>query len=307
MRVQGRRGAEYVVTHADRFQKRAFSGPYPEPHTTRDGRKLPPDGTAQPETVFDQSGVGLSYPDGRDFGPYVQRLGECPRMWNHDAQGVPFSAGNVHPHTGLMLYALALNARPTVIVETGTFFGYSTWFLAQAMREWGEGTVYTIDPDFQHVADCVRNHPHVRLVPGNSIDMLPRLLSDLEGEVHFAFLDAYKRQALAEFQLLDRAMVPGGIVVFHDTQAFNTGRGLWALLQTHPHYESMLFSGTPAVDNPHRFFGNADDRGLGVLRKKERDPFLDVADHGTHSETFASTGEKIGSVLFGITENRNAP
>ena len=219
------------MSFSDHFKKLDFQGPYPQAHTIcGDADKLPPDGRAQPRSPDEQSGIGLSYPAGQDFGSYVQRLGECPEMWNDlipslDCK-IPFSAGNVHPHTAILLWALVVNMRPTVIVETGTFFGYSTWFLAQALQWWGpKGKVYTIDPDFSHVAECVRRHPSVQMVPGFSMDVLPKLIADL-GEVHFAFLDAYKRQALAEFQLLDAAIVPGGIVAFHDTQAFNTGRGL---------------------------------------------------------------------------------
>lgn len=294
------------MTHADRFKKQGFPGPYPEAHTIPgDADKLPPDGRARPISPVEQKGIGLSYPAGQDFGPYSQRLGECPEMWNNLIPNVdcdiPFSAGNVHPHTGLLLWSLVVNMRPTVIVETGTFFGYSTWFLAQALYWWSDGgMVYTIDPDFSHMAECVRKHPAVTLVPGRSMDVLPKLIADVGGEIHFAFIDSYKRQALAEFQLLDAAIVPGGIVAFHDTQVFNTGRGLWKVTKGHPDYDRMLFAGTPAVDNPHRYFGNADDRGLFVLRKREADPFLDVADHGTHSETVAGTNIPVGSRLIAI-------
>lgn len=294
------------MKHCDRFVKPDFSGPRPEPHRHPRGGKWPPDGDKQPKTPDEQRGTGLSYSSG-DFSPYTQRLGECPEMWNDlipslDCK-IPFSAGNIHPHTAMVLWVLVVNMRPTVIIETGTFYGYSTWFLAQALHWWNEGTVYTIDPDFRYVAECVRQHPRVKMIPGRSLDVLPKLLYDLEGEVHFAFLDSYKRQALAEFQMLDKAIVPGGIVAFHDTQVFNTGKGLWSLLKTHPHYDRMLFAGTPAVDNPHHYFGNADDRGLFVLRKREADPFLNVADHGTHSETLVSTGQPLGDLLIGLEQS----
>ena len=297
------------MAFSDHFKKQSFPGPFPPAHTLDDiacdDDKLPPDGRAQPISPGEQSGIGLSYPAGHDFGPYAQRLGECPKMWDAMTPNlncdIRFSAGSVHPHTGLLLWSLVVNMRPTVIVETGTFFGYSTWFLAQALSWWGSGgLVYTIDPDFSHVAECVRKHPSVRLVQGPSMEVLPKLIRDLGGEVHFAFLDSYKRQALAEFQLLDEAIVPGGIVAFHDTQVFDTGKGLWAITQSHHGYDKMLFAGTPCVDNPHHYFGNADDRGLYVMRKKEADPFLSVADHGTYSETVTATGKPVGDSLIGI-------
>lgn len=262
-----------------------------EPHTIAGG-KLPPDGEAQPQTPHEQAGVGLSYPEGHDFGGggWIQRLGECPRMWDNPAVSfrcdVPYSAGNIHPHTGMLLYALALNARPTVVIETGTFYGYSTWFLAEAMREWGEGTVYTIDPNISLASSGVRSHPHIKCINGYSYTVLLQLMPEL-GEVHFAFLDSYKRMALMEFLDICQYVVPGGMVVFHDTQVFNTGFELWKRLSRLEGWDSMLLAGTPAVDNPHRYFGNADDRGLFLLRRREDDPFLHVADHGTHSEALA--------------------
>lgn len=283
---------------AKKFVKQLSWGPFPEPHTHPNGGKWPPDGDAQPETPEEQRGIGLSYPEGYDFGPYVEHLGECPRLW-YDLGGAigpgaifdgPFSTGNVHPHTGLLLFSLAVNARPLTIIETGIFYGYSTWFLAKALDWWGdEGSkVYTLDPDPSKVAKCVREHPRVQIIPKTSHEALPGLVADL-GEVDFAFLDSYKRLALMEFDCVQRAMPPGGIVAFHDTQAFNTGRTLWRHLKNREGWDKMLFAGTPSTSNPHRFFGNADDRGLWVLRKQEADPFLGVADHGTHSEALGAS------------------
>ena len=289
----------------EKFVKPSSWGPFPEPHThPTTGEKWPPDGLAEPLTPQEQAGIGLSYPGGQDFGEYVQRLGECPHLWN-TLNGMfdgglnriissfdgPFSAGNVHPHTGLLLFSLAMNARAFTVVETGTFYGYSTWFLAKALDWWGdEGSkVYTLDPNPSLVAQCVRQHPRVEIIPYPSYEILPRLVDDLKG-VDFAFLDSYKRLALMEFQLLDKVIVPGGIVAFHDTQVFNTGKGLWSVTQSHPNYDKMLFAGTSHVVNPHHYFGNADDRGLYVMRKKEEtDPFLDVADYGTYSELLGSS------------------
>jgi hypothetical protein len=48
-----------------------------------------------------------------------------------------------------------------------------------------------------------------------------------------------------------------------------------------PQYDTMLFTGTPSEDDPHSYFGNADDRGLYVIRKKMEDPFQNVGDAST--------------------------
>ena len=281
---------------SDDFKKGNFTaGPYPPPHSI-EGDKVPPDGDRQPteHPVFlrAENGpmpIGLSYPAGQDFGPYVQHIGEG---WNPQQMGadlsnaIPFSCGNIHPHTALMLYALVLNQRPQVIVETGTFYGYSAWVMACALATWGDegAMVYTIDPEQALIADQVKDHPYIDCRAGLSQNVLPELLEEV-GEVQFAFLDSSKRIAYREFQTIDPYMPEGGIICFHDTQMLNTGYALYAcIMERHPEYDNILFSGTPHKTNPHRYFGNADDRGFFVLRKREHDPFLLVWDAESHRQ-----------------------
>ncbi len=287
------------MNFSDEFKKAEFGPPYPEAHTIA-GLKVPPDGTAQrkmgPDGMWRASEgpmpIGLSYPTGQQFGPYTQYCGEGVHpsfpgleFWNE----IPFSCGNVHPHTALLLFSLVLNQRPKTIIETGTFYGYSTWFMAEALRIWGdEGSmVYTIDVTDRWVAPEVKDHPKVTIILGDSRFELPKLIGHL-GEVQFAFLDSYKRLALTEFSLVHRVMPPGGMAVFHDTCLLGTGRNLYEWFQgqadLNKTFEMMLFAGTPHKKNPHRFFGNADDRGLLVFRRKEGNPFLNVADYGTYHE-----------------------
>lgn len=282
-------------------------GPYPEPHSF-DGEKLPPDGEAEimptrrssanmsmAKWLRDASGwlrsadgpmpVGLSYPDGEDFGPYIQRCGEglMPSFSLDFTNSIPFSAGNVHPHTALLLFSLVLNQRPKTIIETGTFYGYSTWFMAEALRLWGDGgMVHTIEWDPKLVDAVVRAHPNVTLHEGRSEVLLPGLVEEL-GEVQFAFLDSWKREAMLELSQVDRVIPPGGMVVFHDTQFLNTGRKFYEFLLSCKDipYEVMLLGGIPHKNNRHRFFGNADDRGLLLLHKRGGAPFLNVADSQT--------------------------
>ena len=263
---------------------------YPEAHTI-DGEKVAPDGVKEPvgggginENLMSSEPIGLSYPDGQDFGPYIQHLGEglMPSFALNFQNKIPFSCGNIHPHTAMMLFSLVLNQRPQVIVETGTFYGYSTWFMAQALQVWGEGTIYTIDNNPKLVAEEVLKHSNVICYKGDSRAVIPKLIEEV-GEMQFAFIDSYKRIAMTEFDLIHPHIPPGGLVVFHDTQFLNTGYKLFQMLQHRVaneelSYEIMMFAGTPHRDNPHRYFGNADDRGLMVMRKWEKESFLHVRD-----------------------------
>lgn len=273
------------------YEKRAFPGPYPEPHTI-DGKKMPPDGDAQPEhddrdpPMMTSHPIGVSYSAGQDFGPYTDHKGEgLYHSFKLDfTNDIPYNSGGIHPHTGLLLFSLAFNMRPDVIIETGTFYGTSTLYLAKACEIWGQGKVYTIDPAPQYVHPSILKNPYIEYIEGMSEVELPKLIRRV-GQVDMAFLDSWKRLSMTEFDLIGPHVVDGGIVAFHDTQFLNSGRTFYDMMQKRlslpacPDWDQMLFAGTPHVDNPHRYFGNADDRGFFVIRKREADPFLDVADH----------------------------
>lgn len=272
------------------YTKRQFPGPYPPSHSL-EGKEghLPPDGMLQPEAEDElrcgtrwlkDHMIGCSYPVGHDFGPYTDHLGEglFPSFTLDFENQIPISAGGVHPHTGLLLFALALNLRPDVIIETGTFYGYSTMFLAKACELWRQGTVFTFDPEDKLIAPEVKAHPHVRCIKRRSVEVLEAFCQEV-GQVDMAFLDSWKRLGIWEMRTIDPYVPEGGIVVFHDTQHLSDGRTLFEMLERNAlDYQRILFAGTPRDDNPHAYYGNADGRGLYVLRKTNRDPWLNVAD-----------------------------
>lgn len=269
-------------------------GPYPTPHSIGD-KKLPPDGEGQPRITggvlkrpYDEIPIGLSYnKDGSksgDFGPYTQYCGEgLPNSFDLDfTNNLPYSAGNVHPHTGLLLFSLALNLRPKTIIETGTFFGYSTLYLAKVCEIWGEGKVYTIDTNTDPVHEDILNNKYVEVINDYSKHAIPKII-EKEKEVQFAFIDSWKRIAYQEFKLIHPHMAKGGIFAFHDTQFLNTGRTLYEIIMKNhaDEYDTMLFTGRTHRNNSHKFFGNADDRGLFVIRKKDEGLFHDVNDYNS--------------------------
>jgi len=284
------------MKYSEEFHKPDYTkGPYPKHHSVG-GESIIDKPHAQPrmtgdvlKTDRDKLAIGLSYnkngSKSGDFGPYIQRCGEgLPNSFNLDfLNNMKFCAGNIHPHTGLILFSLALNLRPKVIIETGTYYGYSTLFLAKVCEIWKEGMVYTIDTKPKQIDNIVRSHPYIECVNGNSTKVLPELLKKVN-EVQFAFLDSWKRIAFSEFKLVDPYLAEGGIVVFHDTQFLNTGKTLYhkILKEYKGRYDVMLFTGFPHKDNGHKFLGNADDRGLLVLRKCfTKDPFINAADYNT--------------------------
>jgi hypothetical protein len=80
------------------------------------------------------------------------------------------------------------------IVETGTYVGCTTQFIAKNSRV----PVYTVEssPEFFHIAKRhLKNHPDVHLTLGDSVEFLQSLPISLETRIFF-YLDAHWQQHL---------------------------------------------------------------------------------------------------------------
>lgn len=83
---------------------------------------------------------------------------------------------------------LRLGARNATWVETGTFFGDTTAFLAAESK-----TVYTIEPDrtlFERAEKRFHNDSRIHVIHGLSEGVFPTLLPTLSGKVNF-WLDGH--------------------------------------------------------------------------------------------------------------------
>jgi predicted O-methyltransferase YrrM len=88
------------------------------------------------------------------------------------------------------MIALLDEFQPDAVIETGTFLGLTTRFLAKSGLP-----VYSaeIKPEYYHIAKLnVRQHPNVNLVCGDSVDMLEHLSRNGDSiRRPFAYLDAH--------------------------------------------------------------------------------------------------------------------
>ena len=176
------------MKYSEEFEKPDYTkGPYPTHHSVG-GKSMVWAPKAQPRVTgdilksdTDDMPIGLSYgPGGNkdgDFGPYVQRCGEgLPNSFSLDfTNKLRFSGGAIHPHTGLMLFSLALNLRPKAIIETGTANGYSTLYLAKALEVWGEGKVYTVDTQKDIAHPDIQNNPYVECITDLGHNVIKRM------------------------------------------------------------------------------------------------------------------------------------
>jgi predicted O-methyltransferase YrrM len=152
--------------------------------------------------------------------------------------------GSIAPEAGQMLHTLVLNIRPRTIVETGTFMGVSSIWMASALRRVHEGSggravlhafdLFGINPDdvagtaessrerlsqvrarfaSAGVADLIEIHQ------GDSAAQIRANAPALERGVELAYIDGdhSERGVTADLHAVEPYLPVGGYVVLHDT------------------------------------------------------------------------------------------
>ncbi len=132
------------------------AGAYPEvppaePERRVPGEALPRDRFAwYPKWHVGEHPTSWTFPASLD-NPSCRWLQTLKRMY---AMKIAFPA-SLSPDAGLLLHSLVRNIRPRTVVETGTFIGMSTLWMAAAMEEAGgrdwPGVIHTFD-DFGPIA-----------------------------------------------------------------------------------------------------------------------------------------------------------
>ena len=88
----------------------------------------------------------------------------------------------VKPGDAHSLYCLIREKQPSVILEVGTFVGFSTCLMAQAVKDNGQGKIFCIDPNLPHLS--------VESPLSHAQQMLARLGLDRYVEMHEGFFSA---------------------------------------------------------------------------------------------------------------------
>jgi hypothetical protein len=179
---------------------------------------------------------------------------ECPapqrwRCYDNDATEVEVLE---------FLHALVRMLKPSVIVETGTYLGYGTAYLASACVETG-GTVHTAEVDTERSGKAatlaaergLTNIVFHHCAGTQMIETLPT--------IDFAFLDSvFGGVRIDELRLVLPRLSRGGIIAIHDTSSYHAPfggprQGVLALA-------AELGLGLIMFDTP---------RGLALLRKAD--------------------------------------
>lgn len=152
--------------------------------------------------------------------------------------------GSIAPEAGQMLHMLVLNIRPRTIVETGTFMGVSSIWMASALRRVHEGSgeravlhafdLFGINPD--DVAGTAESSKErlsqvrarfasagvedlIEIHQGDSAAQIRANGPALEKGVELAYIDGdhSERGVTADLHAVEPYLPVGGYVVLHDT------------------------------------------------------------------------------------------
>jgi predicted O-methyltransferase YrrM len=114
---------------------------------------------------------------------------------------------------GRLLSMLSKLIQPSVILEIGTYTGYSALCLAEGLKK--NGKLITIDPNEEtnHFAEQYFNRSaykdQIRLLPGDARQLIPTLPEKFD----LVFIDADKRNYAAYFDLVIDQTNPGGLII----------------------------------------------------------------------------------------------
>ena len=131
---------------------------------------------------------------------------------------------NVGAYEGKCLQFLIQVANVNKVVEIGTLYGYSTLWMARALKN--DGQVISVDINEKHQArakELLKEDPHyskIRFVCGNAQQTLSSLES--EGPFDMVFIDANKAGYLDYFNWARNNIRSGGLIVADNVFLFGT-------------------------------------------------------------------------------------
>lgn len=117
------------------------------------------------------------------------------------------------PQVGALLRLLVQLLQPRHVLEIGTFSGYATLWMADALPEGGRIDTIEINDEME---DLIREGfersglaDRIRPVTGDALDILP----GLNGPYDLVFIDADKRDYVAYYQYVIDLVRPGGLIM----------------------------------------------------------------------------------------------
>ena len=127
-------------------------------------------------------------------------------------------SNTVHPDTARALFAIVCAARPTIVFETGTYWGFSTSILAAAVRATRGTAVHTFDlypKAGAHIAAALR--PWIVMHRGQpSVESMPPVLDTVVPDVFFQDSRHDYAGVGDELKIVAPRMPANAVILFHD-------------------------------------------------------------------------------------------
>lgn len=188
-------------------------------------------------------------------------------------------------YQGRLLHLLCAAMQPRVVVELGSFVGYSTICLARGLA--ADGRLFAIEAEEEY-EPCLRRHLHeagvddrVEVCIGRASEVLPTL----DVEVDLAYVDADKTNSLSYYEALLPKMRRGGMIVVDNVlwggkvlsaEADNdrdtrTMRELNDHIQSDPRVENLLLPVRDGLMLCRVLGADGDDAGLYGLASSQKE------------------------------------
>jgi caffeoyl-CoA O-methyltransferase len=142
---------------------------------------------------------------------------ELERVYAETVQRLGHEAMLSGPVAGRMLETLVFLARPRLVVEVGTFSGYSALSMARALPP--EGRIVTLEVDPEHAAFARENFAaspygdRIELREGPALESLQAI----DGPIDFAFVDADKEGYAGYYEALVPKLSESGLLAADNT------------------------------------------------------------------------------------------
>ena len=165
-----------------------------------------------------------------------------------------FLIGSVKPGDAHALYCLVREKQPSMILEVGTFIGFSTSIIAHAVKDNGKGIIHCVDPNIkffstktplthaQKMLKVLNIDNYVQIHEGffsepretyrSSSPVLGRKIADIVPPIDLAFVDGDHETTavLQDFMLLLPCLNQNATVIFHDIKSWPTVKQAIAII-----------------------------------------------------------------------------
>lgn len=176
--------------------------------------------------------------------------------------------GSVELEVGRLWYAFVRLTKPKMVLETGTYKGYSTCCIATALRDIGEnGHVYTIDPyNIEHLWNNTSLEPFITWIPKYSQHSLS-LVENKEFDLLILDSDHSYKTVMWELIHFEKLLNVGGHILMHDSLYFDGVGAAVKQLYQNDKFEVITLTSP-------RNHGNLGSRcpGVTIARKKAQNP-----------------------------------